>query len=68
MEFAIRSPYGITHADRTPFWIALAGSGAALGGLYIAPWVVVGGMLLFLAGSIIDYRNGRRASCRRPMP
>lgn len=54
------------HADRTPFWIALAGSGAALGGLYIAPWVVIAGMLLLVAGSLIDYRNGRRRNGCKP--
>jgi len=48
------------HGSRTPFWMAVAGSLVAIGGLYISPWVMSGGMLLFLAGSILDFINGRR--------
>lgn len=51
------------HGRRGPFWLAAAGSVSALGGLYLTPWITVGGMLLVLAGSIADYRNGRRLSC-----
>lgn len=48
------------HGSRTPFWMAMAGSLIAIGGLYISPWVMSGGMFLFLAGSILDFINGRR--------
>ena len=49
-----------THGSLTPFWMAVMGSLAAIGGLYISPWAMSGGMLLFLAGSILDFINGRR--------
>ena len=48
-----------THGSRMPFWMAVTGSLVAIGGLYISPWVMSGGMLLFLAGSILDFINGR---------
>lgn len=52
------------HGNRTPFWMAVMGSLLAIGGLYLSPWVVSGGMLLFLAGAILDFVNGRK----NPLP
>ena len=48
------------HGGRMPFWMAVTGSLVAIGGLYISPWVMSGGMLLFPAGSVLDFINGRR--------
>ena len=66
LGFTLRMLHRTTrlHGRRTPFWTAVAGSVLAIGGLYLSPWVVAGGMVLVLAASIVDFVNGRKGpSC-----
>ncbi|MGH8703917.1 MAG: MerC family mercury resistance protein [Burkholderiales bacterium] len=45
------------HGDLRPFWLGVAGSAVALGGLFAGAQVVVAGLTAMVAGSLWDFCN-----------
>jgi mercuric ion transport protein len=50
-----------SHRNPAPFWTGLGGALVAFAGLWILPALVYVGLAVLIAGSVWDFRNGRRA-------